>query len=297
MRVALAEQMEADDGPIVLINVFTVDPAHEEGLLKAWAHDLDFMKAQPGYISTQLHKGIAGSGSFVNYAIWQDVKSFRRAFTSPEFQRRIANYPDSAVAGRTCSGSWRYPIIASRDVGHVGEKHSKCLRLHRRHDPLAERVPDHRAARHGISCRRPDRTRTKAQVLRVHAPLVIAVLLLTLARIGWWWLADQKPDPVAGMPRWQLYSARAVHFLFYIVILGMAASGIGMFVLSGAGPTVFGGAEGQRPDFWNYKPRAPHAIGARVMLALLVLHTGAALYHHFIIRDSSLRRIWFGMAS
>jgi quinol monooxygenase YgiN len=97
-RVALAEQMEADEGPVVLINVFTIDPAHEEALLKAWAHDADFMKAQAGYISTQLHKGIAGSGTFVNYAIWQDVESFRRAFTSPEFQSRIANYPDSAVA-------------------------------------------------------------------------------------------------------------------------------------------------------------------------------------------------------
>lgn len=94
----LADQMEANEGPIVLINVFTVDAADEEALLKVWAHDADFMKAQPGYISTQLHKGIAGSSTFVNYAVWQDVESFRNAFTHPEFQRRIADYPASAVA-------------------------------------------------------------------------------------------------------------------------------------------------------------------------------------------------------
>ncbi|MCP4315795.1 MAG: antibiotic biosynthesis monooxygenase [Hyphomicrobiales bacterium] len=96
--VSLAEQMQSDEGPIVLINLFTVDPADEDALLAAWAHDADFMKAQPGYISTQLHRGIAGSSTFMNYAVWQDVESFRNAFTHREFQRRISDYPQSAVA-------------------------------------------------------------------------------------------------------------------------------------------------------------------------------------------------------
>lgn len=134
----------------------------------------------------------------------------------------------------------------------------------------------------------------KAQILSVHAPLGITILLLTLARIGWWWFADKKSDPVAGVPKWQEYSGRAVHALFYIVILGMAASGIGMFVLSGAGPILFAGAEGQLPDFDKYAPRGPHGIGARVMVALFVLHAGAALYHHFVLKDGLLARMWFG---
>lgn len=96
--VTLAEQMKADEGPIVLMNKFTVDAADEDALLKAWAHDADFMKQQPGYISTQLHRGIAGSSTFFNYAVWEDVKSFRAAFANPEFQRRIQDYPASAVA-------------------------------------------------------------------------------------------------------------------------------------------------------------------------------------------------------
>lgn len=96
--VTLAAQMQADEGPVVLVNLFTVDAAEEAELLAAWAHDADFMKAQPGYISTQMHKGIAGSGSYLNYAIWQDVASFRNAFSNPEFQKRISAYPGSAVA-------------------------------------------------------------------------------------------------------------------------------------------------------------------------------------------------------
>ena len=96
--VKLADQMRAEEGPIVLMNIFKVEQKEEKALLKAWAHDADFMKAQPGYISTQLHQGIAGSSTFVNYAVWEDVASFREAFTNPEFQRRIADYPESAVA-------------------------------------------------------------------------------------------------------------------------------------------------------------------------------------------------------
>ena len=97
--VGLADQMQSnEDGSVVLINVFTVDPADEDALLAAWTHDADFMRAQPGYISTQLHKAIGGSGTFVNYAVWESVESFRAAFTNPEFQNRIADYPESAVA-------------------------------------------------------------------------------------------------------------------------------------------------------------------------------------------------------
>lgn len=98
-EVGLADQLQSDEqGSVVLMNVFTVDTKDEDALVAAWSHDAEFMRAQPGYISTQLHKGIAGSGTFVNYAIWESVESFRNAFTNPEFQKRIGEYPESAVA-------------------------------------------------------------------------------------------------------------------------------------------------------------------------------------------------------
>jgi cytochrome b561 len=133
----------------------------------------------------------------------------------------------------------------------------------------------------------------KAAILRVHVPIAVAVLALTILRIAWWWRFDRKPDPVAGSPHWQERTAQAVHVLLYVVILGMTASGIGMLALSGAAPMIFGGEGALLPDFWRYPPRLPHGIGARLLLALLVLHVGAALYHHFVRRDGLLRRIWF----
>jgi cytochrome b561 len=134
----------------------------------------------------------------------------------------------------------------------------------------------------------------KAALLRLHVPIAIAVLALTALRIVWWWVFDRKPDPVAGSPRWQERAARAVHVLFYVVLLGMIAGGVGMMALSGAAPVIFGVESAPLPDFWKYPPRIPHGIGARLLLALLVLHAGAALYHHFVRGDGLLRRMWFG---
>ena len=97
-NVALAAQMQEEAGPVILINTFTVDPAEADQLLKAWAADAAFMKQQPGFISTQLHRGIGGSSVFINYAVWESVEDFRRAFHAPEFQARLGDYPPSTEA-------------------------------------------------------------------------------------------------------------------------------------------------------------------------------------------------------
>jgi cytochrome b561 len=133
----------------------------------------------------------------------------------------------------------------------------------------------------------------KAAILRVHVPTAVGVLALMILRIVWWVGFDRQPRPVTGSPHWQERTAQLVHVLFYVVILGMIASGIGTMVLSGAAPLIFGGESALLPDFWKYPPRLPHAIGARLLLALLPLHVGAALYHHFIRRDGLLWRMWF----
>ncbi|MEK1855463.1 MAG: cytochrome b/b6 domain-containing protein [Phyllobacterium sp.] len=134
----------------------------------------------------------------------------------------------------------------------------------------------------------------KAGFLRFHIPVAIIVLILTAFRIVWWWRFDQKPLPVEGAPRWQERIARWVHVAFYVAILAMVASGIGMIFLSGAAPAVFGAPGAVLPNFTDYPPRAPHGLGAFLLVGLLVVHAGAALYHQFIRRDGLLRRMWYG---
>ena len=98
-HVSLFEQMEQQQvGSVVLINTFTVEPEEADRLQQAWASDAAFMKQQPGFISTQLHRGIGGSCVFFNYAVWESVEDFKRAFSNPEFQAKMKDYPPSAAA-------------------------------------------------------------------------------------------------------------------------------------------------------------------------------------------------------
>ena len=97
-RVPIQQQLEATATRVVLINVFTVNPADVDALLAAWEHDANWMKRQPGYISTQLHRGIGGSCMFLNYALWESVERFAQAFTHPDFVSALARYPSSAIA-------------------------------------------------------------------------------------------------------------------------------------------------------------------------------------------------------
>lgn len=91
-------QIGIDASPVVLVNVFTLDKADEETFLKVWQDDAAFMKRQPGFISTQLHRAVGESPTYLNYAVWESNAAFRAAFTHPEFRAKLSAYPSSAVA-------------------------------------------------------------------------------------------------------------------------------------------------------------------------------------------------------
>ena len=96
--VPIFQQLNTEQSPVILVNVFTVAEADVPALLSAWEADANWMKQQPGYISTQLHRGIGGSTVLMNYAIWESVAHFRAAFTHPDFKTALGHYPASAVA-------------------------------------------------------------------------------------------------------------------------------------------------------------------------------------------------------
>ena len=73
-------QLGIDAGPVVLVNIFTLDKADEQSFLKVWQDDAVFMKRQPGFISTQLHRAIGESPTYLNYAVWETTADFRAAF-------------------------------------------------------------------------------------------------------------------------------------------------------------------------------------------------------------------------
>jgi heme-degrading monooxygenase HmoA len=97
-NVSLFQQMEERGGPVILINKFDVASEDVDRFLTAWSADAAIMKRQPGFISTQLHRGIEGSTVFLNYAVWESTELFKNAFRNPEFQSSLQAYPSTAVA-------------------------------------------------------------------------------------------------------------------------------------------------------------------------------------------------------
>ena len=82
-QVTYAQQLQHDDGPVVLINQFTLAPGDAEQFPQLWADDAAFMKQQPGFISTQLHRGTAGSTAYVNVAVWESAQSLAPGVQHP----------------------------------------------------------------------------------------------------------------------------------------------------------------------------------------------------------------------
>ena len=97
-KTTLNTQLDADvGGAVILVNKFIVQPEDVEQFLKVFQATTKVMKQQPGFISAQLHRGIAGSSTFFNYAVYESVEHFKRAFNTPEFRSSMANLPPNTM--------------------------------------------------------------------------------------------------------------------------------------------------------------------------------------------------------
>lgn len=94
----IERQLGVDAESVVLINLFTLAAADEKVFLAAWKDDAAVMKSQPGFISTQLHRALGDSPTYLNYAVWESTAAFRAAFAHPDFIAKLSAYPSSAVA-------------------------------------------------------------------------------------------------------------------------------------------------------------------------------------------------------
>src|ERR1700756_3929034 len=91
----LERQIAIEAGPVVLVNVITLDKADEQTCLKTWQDDAAFMKRQPGFISTQLHRALGESPTYLNYAVWESTAHYRAAFGHPD---KLTTSPSSVAA-------------------------------------------------------------------------------------------------------------------------------------------------------------------------------------------------------
>ena len=89
------------DGSVILINKFNVEPNKVEQFLKDWGEDATNFKQQPGFISTQLHRGIGKSSLFINYAVWESIEHYKYAINNilfgSESQSPHLKYDDDSL--------------------------------------------------------------------------------------------------------------------------------------------------------------------------------------------------------
>jgi cytochrome b561 len=133
----------------------------------------------------------------------------------------------------------------------------------------------------------------KIETLSLHMPIGIAILALTILRLGVR-IFSKKPAPAtAGNPILDKIGV-ATHYLLYLVALGMGISGMGISAQAGLPAIVFERAGSLPADFAAFPPAIGHGFLGFVLSGLIVLHVGAALYHQFIRKDGLLARMWFG---
>jgi len=103
------------------------------------------------------------------------------------------------------------------------------------------------------------------------------------------------PAPVTRHRGWERRSARMAVIGFYTLVIAMLPSGYLISTADGRAMTIFGLFElpALVTDIDNLEDMAgeAHEILAFTLIGLAVMHAAAALKHHFIDRDNTLRRM------
>jgi cytochrome b561 len=139
----------------------------------------------------------------------------------------------------------------------------------------------------------PNDVPRKIEGLRAHMSAGVAILVLMLLRLTIRLATARPPDAPTGSAVLDRL-AWLSHRLLYVVVFGLAGSGLIMGLQAHLPEVVFSG-HGKLPEsFWVYPLRGVHFFFARLLIALIALHLAGALYHSFIRRDQLLRRMSFG---
>lgn len=134
----------------------------------------------------------------------------------------------------------------------------------------------------------------KISLILFHKQLGILAFLLVDARLVWR-VSNPLPSLVATVPEWQKVLARFVHLSFYGLMFTLPLSGWLMSSASGITVSFFGFFP--LPDLIPYDELrynaliAVHKYLGFSLIALMVAHIGGALWHQFVLRDDTLKRM------
>ena len=126
-----------------------------------------------------------------------------------------------------------------------------------------------------------------------HFMLGLSVLVLVIIRILAR-LMSAKPPITPDPPVWQMLFAKAMHFALYAFMLAMPIAGWVILSASGKAIPLFGlelpALVGQSKDLVGQVKEMHETVGT-IGYFLIGLHAAAALFHHYIAKDDTLRRM------
>ena len=99
----------------------------------------------------------------------------------------------------------------------------------------------------------------------------LAILFLTFIRLAVR-LIYGAPRIDISTPKWMAIASRATHCLFYILLVAAPASGLLAVYI------------------WNWMGDI-HTLAKPLFIGLIGVHAAAALFHHFVFKDTTLRNM------
>ncbi|MCK9284451.1 MAG: cytochrome b [Rhodocyclaceae bacterium] len=133
----------------------------------------------------------------------------------------------------------------------------------------------------------------KLKIYSWHKWAGVSIFMLVVLRAAW--RIGHPPPPAVPMPRWQALAAETVHRLLYLLMFAIPLSGWLMSSAKGYQTVYFGVLP--IPDLLSKdvelgKQLAElHELLNFLMIALVAGHAAAAIKHHLIDRDDTLRRM------
>jgi cytochrome b561 len=135
----------------------------------------------------------------------------------------------------------------------------------------------------------------RATAMFMHFNLGLAVVGLLVARILWRMVDRAPPPPKTPLGRLGEVAAASAHGISYLLLLAVPLIGIAIVFSRGRPLPVFGLFEIASPwapdrEFANMlKPY--HGLLVQALMGIAFLHAVAALVHHFVFHDPTLRRM------
>lgn len=136
----------------------------------------------------------------------------------------------------------------------------------------------------------------KLPLIGRHKAIGVLLLVWGLWRVGYR-IRQGFASPVAALPNWQEAASKASHIVLLASVVLMPASGLIMALYSGFPTDVFGLftiPAIDKVDSISGTARMAHKYIAYAFTLTLGLHIAAALKHHFINKDGTLRRMMKG---